>query len=252
MCLLPFAHAHGAGSTRFELREGLVWVEAEVIGYGTAKFLVDSGAGATLIDQRLAKSLRLSEGRSHRIQGVSGSAPATWVSGMAGSIAGAPLPASVLAVDLPGVLGHEGRIDGLLGMDFFADRAVQIDFPNRVLRVLGDGECANVRGEAVPLSRRNGCLAARVSVNGGDADWMRVDTGCDSAMEWVNRTAAQQNSGRRLRAHVKMGAVSVPEVSVGAHSKPFFTGESGLIGNGLLAKFCVTIDTSRKQMVLTQ
>ena len=227
-------------------------MEANITGYGTAKFLVDSGAGATLIDRQLAKNLGLAEGRSHRIQGVSGTAPATWVNGMAGSIAGAPLPASVLAVDLRGVLGHEGRIDGLLGMDFFESQTVQIDFPNRVLRVLADGERANVQGEAVPLTRRNGCLAARVSVNGGDSDWMRIDTGCDSAMEWVNRAAAQQNTGRRLRARVKMGAVSVPEVSVGTHAKPFFTGEGGLIGNGLLAKFCVTIDTSRKQMVLAQ
>ena len=252
MCLLPFAQAHGAGSARFELRDGLVWVDADVTGYGTAKFLLDSGAGATLIDRRLAKSLGLAEGRSHRIQGVSGSAPATWVSGMAGSVAGALLPASVLSVDLRGLLGHQGQIDGLLGMDFFADRAVQIDFPNRILRVLAAGERANAPGEPIPLARRNGCLAARVSVNGGDADWMRVDTGCDSAMEWVNRAAAQKTSGRRLRARVKMGGVAVPEVSVGTHAKPFFAGESGLIGNGLLARFCVTIDTSRKQMVLTQ
>ena len=251
-CLFPFAQAHSAGSARLEFREGLFWVEANLSGYGTAKFLVDSGAGATLIDRRIAKALALPEGRAHRVQGVSGTVPAAWVNGITGTVAGASLPSSVIAVNLQGVAGLAGRVDGLLGMDFFEGRAVQIDFPRRVLRVLAAGESASVAGDSVPLTRRNGCLVARVSVNGEDASWMRVDTGCESAMEWVNKSAAGQTPGRRMRAHVKLGAVSVPEVSVGAHERPFFSGEGGLIGNGLLAKFCVTIDASRKQMVLTQ
>lgn len=234
------------------MRDGLICLEVNLTGHGPAKFLVDSGAGATLIDRRLAKSLALPDGRAHRVQGVSGTVSASWVNGLDGTVAGVPLPSSVLAVDLQGVAGHSTRIDGLLGVDFFEGRAVQIDFPRRMLRVLDAAERGPLQGERVPLSWRNGCLSAKVSVDGEEAHWMRVDTGCDSAMEWVNKSAAAQNSGRRQRSHVRMGAVSVPEVSVGTHARPFFSGESGLIGNGLLAKFCVTIDASRKQMVLTQ
>ena len=107
-----------------------------------------------------------------------------------------------------------------------------------------------MQGESLPLARRNGCFCAKVGVDGGEPGWMRVDTGCDSAMEWV--TPPGDAAGKRMRAQVRLGTITLPAVEIGRHAEPFFTGERGLIGNGLLARFCVTLDASRKQLILSQ
>ena len=250
LSLFSFARVHSAGSAPFEFRDGLIRVEAEIAGYGPAKFLVDSGAGATLIDRRIAQKLGLATGRTQRVQGVNGTVPAQWVNGIEATVAGVPLPNSTLAMDLQGVAGSTTPIDGILGIDFFEGRAVQIDFDRRTLRVLSPSERGAVQGEKLALSRRNGCYCARASIDGTEGQWLRVDTGCDSSLEWVSD--AGKPWGKRFEGAVKLGGVTVADVPVKTHGKPFFTGERGLIGNGLLAKFCITLDMTRKQLVLAR
>jgi hypothetical protein len=248
-CLALFSHVGAAVSTPFNFRDGLIWVEVNLQGFGPANFLLDSGAGATLIDRDVAHSMKLRPGKARRIQGVSGTASAVTMYGIAGTLGSIAIPSSALALDLRSVSGNGPRIHGLLGLDFFKDRAVQIDYSSRVLRFLSDGESERLPGESVPLARRNDSFAIRVTVNGEGPQWMRFDTGCDSAVEWV--TPKNSSSARGLtHAEVQMGTLTIPGVKVGRRATAFFQGEGGLVGNALLSKFSVTLDLARKRVVL--
>ena len=62
------------------LDEGRVWIAAKVEGHGPYLFIVDTGATFSLIDDDLAKSLRLKENGTTRLRGVGGVSESTfWI-----------------------------------------------------------------------------------------------------------------------------------------------------------------------------
>jgi hypothetical protein len=102
-----------------------------------------------------------------------------------------------------------------------------------------------------------------VNVNGGKSQWMRVDTGCATAVQWV--TSKERADRWTSDLAVGLAELSIPQcltglrignhqfdtVPTGLHSKAIFPGESGLLGNGLLALFgVVTIDAKSGRLFL--
>jgi len=92
---------------------------------------------------------------------------------------------------------------------------------------------------------------------------MRVDTGCSSALQWVvsGRKTAAGNGGISVglieldipatTTTVKLGSMTFDSVPTGLHRRPIFSGESGLLGNGLLTRFeRVTFDIKFGRLVL--
>ena len=49
---------------------------------------------------------------------------------------------------------------------------------------------------------------------------------------------------------MQLGAKHIAGVKTGIHAEQMFSGESGLIGNGLLARFTVTIDIAKRRCLL--
>jgi hypothetical protein len=153
------------------------------------------------------------------------------------------------------------RIDGLLGADFFKGRIVQIDYAARTIRVLPKGSPVQP-GEHLPLRFSRGAIRVPVRVNGNPAQWVRLDTGCVSALQWVSPSPQSTPSVFRvsiglaqidipvISAQVQLGSESFESVSVGLHQKEIFHDEAGLLGNGLLSHFRVTIDGIRKRLIL--
>jgi hypothetical protein len=258
--VLLVPHARAATEIPFVFRDGLIWVKAHTGGQ-TLNFLLDSGAGTTVLDLRAARRLGVELGRRQAVQGVDGEASAYRVKGFTASVGGVDAASAELAIDLsgPGACCHQ-RIDGLLGADFFRSRIVQIDFAAQRIRLLERGEESRAAGEAIPLSARNGILCAKVSVNGSDAGWLRLDTGCRTALEWVvtGDKAARRiptlglhpGTARDCCTDVQLGAKRIAGVKTGIHTRQMFAGEAGLIGNGLLSRFTVTIDAARRCCVL--
>jgi hypothetical protein len=39
-------------------------------------------------------------------------------------------------------------------------------------------------------------------------------------------------------------------VKTGLHDSPIFAGEAGLLGNGILSHFCLTVDTAKSRIFL--
>jgi hypothetical protein len=256
--------AHGRNNgIHFRYVDNLVWVD--VRSEATAKtfhFLLDSGAGATILDTECARQLKLKLGRPETVQSVVGRTRA-WkvrhVNLIAGNI---PLPSSALVVNLSTVERTVGkRIDGLIGIDFFERRAVQLDYRRGQLRVF-DHYAPRAGATVIPLRSRNSILCAKLKLNDIRSQWLRVDTGCSEALHWAGESARRARGNRNTTVALTRGKVSFQRVSVqcagkelgvvraGLHRNAFFKGEDGLLGNGLLSRYRVTIDARRRRLIL--
>jgi hypothetical protein len=232
---------------------------------GPLNFLLDSGAGKSVLDLGAAQRLGVKLGARETVQGVEGRCAAYHVDGLAATVGLAEVPRQMLALDLRSVsAGCGARIDGLLGADFFREHVVQIDFAAQKIRLLDREGFTAGAGQVLPLARRNDALCIRVGVDGRVPQWMRVDTGCSGALEWVasgapgRRTAGTSvatagGSAQFIETEVVLGGERVPAVKTGMHRQPMFAGEAGLVGNGLLAQFrMVTVDAAGGRLLLAR
>lgn len=240
----------------FEYREGMIWLEVQ-----TAKstkplnFLLDSGAGVSAINLSTAQRLELRRANRVEVQGVGSSTTGYFPQRLSASITGFALPKQYVAVDLDELSSAcHCRVDGLVGADFFRDRIVQIDFESHKVRIL-DSYAPRPAEEILPLKKNRSAFLAPVTVNGKERQWLRVDTGCASALHWAATAEPADNRSRRvaialneisvdtIAAKVRLGKIQIPSVSAELHEHPLFSGEDGLLGNGVLSRFrSVTID----------
>lgn len=260
------AHAaqNAAAEIPLEFREGLIWIKATVPQSGEAlNFLLDTGAGTSVLSQSTAERLGLRSGSAVPVRGVSISMTGyklESVSARAGDVA---LPADYLALDLSKLSRSCQRpVDGLLGADFFRGRAVQIDFKERKLRILKTDQTIAF-GEVLPLQLRPCGMRVPITVNGQKRQGVRLDTGCVSDLQWV--TSRVRSSDCKPQVAIGLTEVAIPQaettveighekfekVLTGLHDQPIFAGEAGLLGNGLLSRFSrVTIDGKSRRLIL--
>ena len=258
--------ARAATEIPFAYRAGMIWLKVGVAGQSTSlNFLLDSGAGRSVLHLGTAQRLGVKLGARETVQGVDGRCAAYRVENFAATVGSSmPLPREVLALDLSSVsAGCGARIDGLLGADFFRERIVQIDFAAQKIRLLNRNEVPASGAQVLPLVSRNDAFCVRVSVDHNAPQWMRLDTGCSSALEWViadaksRRTsgtsvAAAAGSGEHIHTDVLIGSEQFSAVKTGIHQKPIFDGEAGLVGNRLLSRFCVTVDLEKSRLLLSR
>lgn len=250
----------------FTYGQGMIWLKVHVAGQGTPlNFLLDSGAGSSVLDLQAARRLGLKLGNRETVRGVQGLCAAFRVSGLAAEVATIPIAHSMLALDLSSVSRGCGgnRIDGLLGADFFHGRIIQIDFAAQKIRLLERSEVSTNVSQILPLTKRYDVLCVRVGVNGNAPQWMRLDTGCSSALEWVvgseairkaasSSIAVVTGSRRSVYADVVLGSERFTSIKIGLHDEPMFAGEAGLLGNNLLSKFRVTVDVEKSRVILNR
>ena len=262
-CLaLAGAAASEVASHPVEFRDGFLWVKVAVAGEPVPlNFVVDSGAALSVLDVAAARRLGMKLGGAADVRGVAGQLEAKRVGGIRAMVGAVPMPRSVLAIDLsPISRSCHQPIDGLIGADFFRGRIVQLDYGRGALRILTayePGEGSSI----VPMKMRNGVYSVPVEVAGKPLRWMRLDTGCDTAVEWVvdggnlvGRPSASVGfrSGRSqvLIADVRLGGEVLRNVKTGVHAREFFAGEGGLLGNAVLSQFLVTVDGRQGRLVL--
>jgi Aspartyl protease len=246
----------------FEYRDGLLWLKVWAAGKREPlNFILDSGASTSVLSIQAARDLNMKLGSPQMVYGVHSKTVAYRIDGFEAGVAGITLPDSLLAVDLSGVskTAHQS-IDGLLGAEFFRGRVVQVDFASRKVRVL-DNVHPNARGTVLPIKWRNKAICVPVGLAGRPARWMRLDTGCESALEWAGGGAtAQGDAGpsiglssasiRYVSADVQLGSHKLSNVEVGIHPRRIFAGEGGLLGNRVLSQFRVTIDAPGRRVIL--
>jgi len=248
----------------FEHRGGLIWLKVSVPQSAEPlNFLLDSGAGVSVVNLWTARRLGVKLGQCVDVRGVGSSAEGFWPQRLKATAGPVALPKDFLAVDLAELSrACDCGVDGLLGADFFKDRVVQVDFDANRIRLL---PTSHSTGEVsvVKLKLNRGVMLASVGVDDSKRQWMRVDTGCASALQWVvsGRKTAAGNGGVSVglmeldipatTTTVKLGSMTFDSVLTGLHRRPIFYGESGLLGNGLLTRFeRVTFDMKAGRLVL--
>jgi Aspartyl protease len=274
------AHSETPNEIRFQYQDGLIWLKAKVPGKTTSlNFLLDSGAGVSVIDLEQARALGMRIRDPESVQGVSGRAVAYRVDDFQANSGGVALPKSVLAINLQAISQRcHQHIDGILGMDFFRGRIVQIDFAARRVRIVERDSQGLADCEILPIKICNDAFCVPVRVAENPAQWIRVDTGCDACLEWVvsdpgkrlteGTSVGLSHSSRRRERRPRISAPGVHgdpgvdgvmttvqigkqrfAVAAAVHEKPMFSGEAGLLGNGLLSKFCLTIDEPGNRVI---
>ena len=247
-----------------QFREGLLWMEVRVPqSKESLHFLVDSGASASVVNLDTARRLGLKLGPKVNVAAVATTMAGHWPVKMSARAGQVELPDEFLALDLGKLSGACGRsVDGLLGADFFRGRVVQLDYAAAKLRVLAAWP-SDASTNSVPLETRPGGFRVAVNVNGGKRQWVRVDTGCATAFQWVTSKKRAERCTSKLAVGltefsipqtmtgVRIGNHCLDTVPTGLHRKAIFPGESGLLGNGLLAQFgVVTIDAKGRRLIL--
>ena len=248
----------------FEFREGLLWIKATLPqSPEPLNFLVDTGAGASVIHRGTANRLGLNLGSAVTVRGVATTLTGNRLKGISATVGQTSLPTDYIAVDLGKLSSSCQRpVDGLLGADFFRGRVVQIDFKDQKLRILNPDQLPP-SGEILPLQLRPCGMRVAVTVNGHQRQWVRLDTGCASALQWVTSPVRPQDckpqvaiglaelSIPQMQTTVEIGQQKFANVPTGLHANAIFAGEAGLLGNGLLSRFAsVTIDTKARRLIL--
>lgn len=247
-------------------RSGFVWVNVTVPQTPEPlSFLLDSGASTSVLNLTVARRLGLELGRKVSVTGVSATLSGNWPAKLSAKLGPVQLPDEYLVLELDKLSrACERSVDGLIGADFFRGRLIQIDYSAEKARIF-DELPHGVDVTAVPLDIRSCGLRVAVNVNGGKAQWVRVDTGCATAFQWVSsnipagRCATKPSVGLaelsipQTLTGVRIGNHFLDMVPTGLHRKAIFPGESGLLGNGFFARFgVITIDAKAGRLFLGQ
>jgi hypothetical protein len=249
----------------FQFQDGLIWVQVKLAGTRTPlNYLLDSGSSVTAIDLRTARAFRLRLGDPQSVEGVSGPSVAYRVSNFQAAVGDTYLPKSILAIDLGSISKRcHQPIDGILGLDFFRNRIVQINFASGMIGLLKSYHRDLANCDILPIKTYNDAICLPVRIGGNANQWMRLDTGCDSALEWAIRENKARGlsepafglsggSFQQVNATVQLGNHFFSNVNVGIHANQIFPGEDGLLGNGLLSKFCLTIDERNRRVIFAK
>jgi len=247
----------------FTFTDGFIRVEAHVPqSIEPLHLLLDSGAGASVLSLRTAQRLHVPLGKTENVRGVGVDSAARQLSGVTASANGVTLSSIPLAVDLSAADQLCSQpVDGLIGVDFFKNRVVQIDYLRHVLRITPAARRTGAE-QRLPVKTINGIMCVPVGVNDSTVRWTRLDTGCNDSLHWVVPKSAAHGAHNAVSigfvtdesdtslTSVALGKHSLRTVKTALHGAPLFPGEAGLLGNGILSQFLVTVDWSNHQVLL--
>ena len=281
----PATSAKAAGQTPvarvpFEMNGNSIYLQARVNGSEPRWFVLDTGAGVTVLNATTAESLGLKAGRAGTLRGAGGVVQSTGITGLTLDVGGAVLKdVSVTSIPLAQLENAAGRaIDGILGVDFFRRYVVEIDYEARQLTTYEPSAYAYAgRGETLPLTFRDNHphLRAQVKFPGRpplEGDFV-IDAG--SSMQLTMLPAFTEKN--RLRDSVPAAFTTYARGVGGDFALPVARAESlriggftverpvtafptagtfgaegiaGNIGTAILRRFRVVFDYSRKRVHL--
>jgi len=257
-----------------------IYLSARINNSRPMWFLLDTGAGASLIDARRARTLGLkSEGKA-ATSGRGGYSEISFTKGVSFTLRGVRLlNQTVVSIPFNNIAGHFRRnFGGILGYDFISRFVVEIDYVNQTI-TLYDPQGYNYKGSGhrVPITLDGTpFVKGEVQVNGREPVQGRfmIDTGFDGATTLygpfikahnllrsngktigITRAGVTQSKGVKSRIErFTFGGFSFRNVItnflLGEKGTEADTDIAGLIGNEVLREFKVILDYSRQEMIL--
>jgi len=261
-----------------KLHQGDLLVETRVNASDVLTFKLDTGFGITTISPNLADSLHLERAGGLTIDGIAGEERAGTFRGAEFSFEGMTFrPRRVAALPSERQTRQRTR-DGILGADFFRRFVVEIDVPNRRMRLYEpSGFTYSGTGEVIPLQFRRDTpiVEAVIRPPGREpvAGRFEIDTGCDdclclghdfvSANRLLDGAKTRSESARRgvggsapiqhgILEELRLGELVVkkPSVNFFLEGSPAGIGQAGHIGLGALQRFKMIFDYSRRKLIL--
>lgn len=237
------------------------------IGELPVDVILDSGAGATVLDSATAVELGIVSEGDFSALGVGGSSSFGFAEVPEYSAAGAKVTGQTVAVlplsgaFLPGT-GH--RIGLILGYDFLSRFVTEIDYGARTIRLLDPDAGIPAGGESIPAERILGVLAVDVVLEDSIEARLLLDTGAGGAIHFTPAflenhpafladrttlpTAIQGIGGMDTALVFRVGSLKLGsfETEAGLCSSggelAAASGFDGILGNAVLARFVVTLD----------
>lgn len=255
----------GVQEIPFEFRDGLIWINVTVASLREPlHFLLDSGAQVSVINEATAQRLGIKPGRQVTVASVGATTTGFYPQIIDAHAGAVPLPRTFLMLDMQKLSDSctNSAVDGIAGADFFRGRIVQIDFEKQLVRILPE-QPAEAGAQVVPLKLRRSGLLVPIQVNDAFSQWVRLDTGCASALQWVSTAVGPERCTRRMAVALTKFSLPVTDATVviaghrfehvptDLHTQEIFPGEKGLLGNGLLSRYrTVTIDSKGGKLLL--
>ena len=211
-------------------------VPVTINGQGPYRFLIDTGAQATVLSHTLAEQLQLADRRPATLIGMASSRQieTTILSELTfGSFSRFDTMAALVAED------NIGGADGILGLDSLQDRRVLIDFANRQIEIAESGDAINRRDyDIIVRGRRigNQLIIARAELNGVRTAVI-VDTGAQGSI-------ANQALSRRLSRSRTEGQAEMTDINGVQQTNAVRIVRSLDLGRAQLSNFPITTSNS--------
>jgi len=191
VCLLGFALALAAPAHAADIPAtfsgGLIFVHASIGNGPPGLFLLDTGAGVTILDARFAAAAQVKLGDPIELMGGGGGTGARRAENVRLILAGGAIDAAVdpTVASLAQIgQGMRTHLDGILGDDLLRRYVVTLDYRSGVVRLDPPGAAAppadavRMGGLQLPF------VSARVKQGGRDATAdFQIDTGSNTAIE---------------------------------------------------------------------
>jgi predicted aspartyl protease len=268
---IPFdaANRHVAFQARVNDREGV-------------RLVLDTGAGGSVLDSALSSSLGLEEIGIQHALGSGGSVMGSTVRGVDIALPGLQLLDQTMGtLALSAIAEQSGRrLDGILGHPLFERSVVEIDYPRKCVSIFdAEGYTYEGPGVSVPITFKENLpyVKANVVLPDGRAVSGKfvIDTGASTYLmlspEAVEREGVASALGKTLTVQsrgvggvsevrlarlgrLELGGFSLagPVVALQPSGSGRISAEGtvGNIGGGILSRFKVTFDYSRRRMIL--
>ena len=263
-----------------EIDNNIILLRVNVNGSQPLKFIFDTGASISCISSKRAAELGLKSQGQFDANATGGRIQGATIEGVEFRVQGAKVSKlTVASFPLPTPPGFD--FDGIIGCDFIKQFVVEVDYLKRIMNLYNPRTYRYVgRGKSVPLiliGQNSPLVDAKIFLAGRVPVKVKleVDTGGDNAVlvnsPFVKRhklVEAMQNTTQDARNGaggneqvitgranaVKLGSFTLKNVPVQLSLDTEGAGASeendGRIGGEIFRRFKVTLDYSRKRMIL--
>jgi hypothetical protein len=262
--------------TSFSLKGEHIYLDGEVNG-NPVTILLDSGAGATVIDSALAAGLGLETSGSLPARGIGGTREFSFVEVPSYFAAGAlvsdqTLAAMPLSEEFYSSTGE--MIDLILGYDFLSRFVTRIDYGSETITLFDPDSFSAVNADAstLPAERSMSLLSIEAVLEDSVPVTLLLDTGAGGNIhltpsffeknpEFLNdrpsfETVIQGVGGEETITGFRIGEITLGDYTVpGGICSSFNGGDifnqyDGILGNGVLCRFILYLDYASGSIIL--